>query len=70
MKAPIRVVLDEESVADLGYVKIYLNKLSDLMRRFPDAISGEEQRIYVQRSTELINKVSGEIRKSFLKKET
>ena len=50
--------LPEELIADLGYVKIYLNGLSELLRKYPHSISGDQQRFYINRSTELINKTS------------
>ena len=53
-----KLTLPDECIADLGYVKMYLNELSNLMQRYPDSITGQQQRFYIKQATELINKAS------------
>lgn len=54
----ITLELPEELIADLGYAKLYAQKLQELKRKYPQIISGIEQRTYVDRNVELLEKVS------------
>jgi len=54
----MKLDLSEELIADIGYVKEYLAALADLKRRYAHTITGAEQRHYIDRSHELIEKIS------------
>ena len=65
----ITITVSEELIADLGYVKMYLNSLHELKQKYPHSITGEQQRIYIDNAHSLMNRASQGIGAAIKKQE-
>jgi len=61
MSKKMTLELSEELIADIGFAKIYIEKLMELKRNYPHSIQGDQQNFYINRADELLQKASSGI---------
>jgi hypothetical protein len=69
MSRKMTLELSEELIADLGYVKMYINSLYELKQKYPHSVLGEQQCLYIDNAYSLINKASQGIGAAIKKQE-